>query len=377
MNIIIGADIVPTQSNERVFSGGDIDALIGEDLKSVLSKADYRIFNLETPLVDSLCPIKKCGPTLAATKETIVGIKKIGVDLFTLANNHILDQGIQGIQSTVSTLDSVGISWIGIGDNVTRMECSKIVDIEEKKIGVFACAEHEFSIALEDKPGANPFDARFSISQISSIKTKCDYLVVLYHGGKEEYKYPTPELQKNCRSIIDAGADIVICQHSHCIGCEELYKKGRIVYGQGNFIFDEGSNELWNTSLLVEIRDNFEVGYIPIIKKDYGIRLASDIEKQTIMSDFITRSEKIQSEAFIKESFESLCAERENHYLLRLLGVNRLSFLFRIMNRITNRKWENYVIKKRLNSSYLLTLINFIECEPHREILLTILKKRV
>ena len=62
MNIVIGADLVPTESNIELFEKGDIDTLIGNELKDIILGADYRIFNLEVPLVNETSPIKKCGP---------------------------------------------------------------------------------------------------------------------------------------------------------------------------------------------------------------------------------------------------------------------------------------------------------------------------
>lgn len=104
MRIIIGADLVPTESNYELFNNADVDALIGSDLNNVLSEADYRIFNLEVPLTNVEAPIAKCGPNLISPPSTIEGIKSIGVDFLTLANNHILDQGEQGLYSTIDIL---------------------------------------------------------------------------------------------------------------------------------------------------------------------------------------------------------------------------------------------------------------------------------
>lgn len=97
-------------------------------------------------------------------------------------------------------------------------------------------------------------------------------MIVLYHGGKEQYRYPSPNLQKTCRKLVEKGADLVVCQHSHCIGCREEYLQGTIVYGQGNFLFDDEENEYWQTSLLIMISDDFEVKYIPLKKNKNTVR---------------------------------------------------------------------------------------------------------
>ena len=218
MEILIGADLVPTQSNWKEFAAGDIRSLLGDELCSLLAGADFRVFNLEAPLTDEEHPIAKCGPNLRIPTDTAPGLKAIGVDLVTIANNHILDQGEQGILSTISTLRSCGIACIGAG--LTPQEAAKpyILEKDGMRVGFYPCAEHEFSIVTEKSAGANPFDPLWSLDHIQELKAQCDYVIVLYHGGKEEYRYPSPELQKVGRRIAEKGADLVLCQHSHSIG---------------------------------------------------------------------------------------------------------------------------------------------------------------
>ena len=238
MQIIIGADLVPTSSNSGLFSSGKVEELVDASLMKILNESDYRIFNLEVPLSDVERPIVKCGPNLIAPSATIAGFKALHVDLLTLANNHILDQGEKGLSSTLQALSQHNIEYVGAGMDSEQAAQPFIFSFSEKKIGVYACAEHEFSIATVLTAGANPFDPLWSFDHVSSLKEKCDYVIILYHGGKEHYRYPSPGLQKVCRRFIDKGADLVVCQHSHCIGCEEKYNNGTIVYGQGNFLFD-------------------------------------------------------------------------------------------------------------------------------------------
>src|SRR5699024_1436352 len=108
-------------------------------------------------------------------------------------------------------------------------------------------------------PGANPFDPLESFDHIQELKSKCDYVIVLYHGGKERYRYPSPYLQKVCRKFAQKGADLIVCQHSHCIGAYEEFEGSTIIYGQGNFIFNTLNNEFWNTSLLIKVEITNEI----------------------------------------------------------------------------------------------------------------------
>lgn len=373
MKLLIGADLVPTKSNQDLFANADVTTLVGEELLALICSADYRIFNLEVPLTDTAMPIPKNGPALIAPTAAIAGYKALGVDLVTIANNHIMDQGAQGLYSTMQLLEENQIAHIGGGDSLKTACRPYILECDHKKIGVYACAEHEFSIARADAPGANPFDPLESLDHIVALKEQCDYVVVLYHGGKEHYRYPSPQLQKTCRKLVEKGADLVVCQHSHCIGCEENYLKGKIVYGQGNFLFDGGKSEYWQTSMLLQIDDDFSVSYIPLLKQDNGVRLATGEAAVQILSQFTERSEQIQRTGFVAEQYRSF-ANAQTHYLMRLSGINNRSIFFRVLNRVTNGKYQQYLLKRKLDAQKVLMLINFMECEAIREVVVEALR---
>ena len=369
MSILIGADLVPTRTNYDIFRLADIDKLVGAKLKEILTNADYRIFNLEVPLTDKNAPIDKCGPNLIAPENTINGIKSIGVNLFTLANNHIMDQGAQGLTSTLELLQKNEISYVGAGKN--RSEASKpyIFMFKDKKIGVYACAEHEFSIAGENSCGANPFDALETPDNISELKRAVDYVIVLYHGGKEHYRYPSPNLQKVCRKLVDKGADLIVCQHSHCIGCMEEYNGGTIVYGQGNFLFDHSESEYWRTSLLVQIDEDFKITYIPIVKYEAFVRLAESDKADDIIEQFNVRSEEIKLDGFIDNKYSAFAQDKIAEYLAAVSAMNNV-FVYRAVNKLTNHKFEKWIISRKYNRKTRLMLQNFVECEAHRELML-------
>ena len=330
MRFLIGADLVPTETNYKYFENGDSVTLVGDKLKEIFDSADYRVFNLEVPLIDVAEPIAKCGPNLIAPTYTINGYKALGANVLTLANNHILDQGEQGLYSTIKLLEENGIAYLGAGDNLSEASKPYIIEKDGEKIGIYACAEHEFSIASEDSPGANPFDPLDSQDHITDLKSVCDYVIVLYHGGKEHYRYPSPRLQKVCRKICDKGADLVVCQHSHCIGCEEKYNNSVIVYGQGNFLFDNSESGFWQTSLLIDLDTcNREIKYIPLRKHGAGVRFAID-DGDDILSSFYNRSELIKDKNFVADEYRKFAASIKMKYLMAVCGTG---IIFRIINR--------------------------------------------
>lgn len=366
MQLLIGGDLVPTQSNINYFSNGDITTLLGDELLATWNAADIRIFNLEVPLTDDEDPISKCGPNLIAPTSTVKGIKALNPSLVSVANNHILDQGEQGLKSTEQILTKNEIPHVGIGDNLYEASQPYILECEGIRIGVYACAEHEFTIATATSAGANPFDPLESLDHIQNLKAMCDYVIVLYHGGKEHYRYPSPYLQRVCKKIADKGADLVVCQHSHCIGCYEQYGNSTIVYGQGNFLFDNSKSDFWTTSLLISLilcKNDVKIEYIPFIKYENTVKLAKKKQLDEILNAFKNRSKQILQPNFIEKEYAIFAESKFDRYLSELHGD---SLIFKVCNKLLKRKLTKAMYSKKA----LIRIQNFIECEAHRELLL-------
>lgn len=378
--LIIGADIVPTNSNEIFFKSGNMEEIVDENLLDLLKTVDYRIFNLEVPLTDMETPISKAGPNLIAPLAAIEGIKALGVNFVTLANNHIMDQGEQGLVSTIEVLNKAAISHAGAGSDLEDAIKPYIVHLAGVSFGIYCCTEHEFSVADEELPGANPFEPLESFDHIVKLRQMCDYVICLYHGGKEHYRYPSPYLQKVCRKLVEKGCDLVVCQHSHCIGCEEKWGNGRIVYGQGNFLFDNSESEYWQTSVLIDLSVNddleMKINYIPIEKHNQGVQLAKRTTKEQILKEFFERSKEIELyPESIAEHYTSFAADYSKQYLYIASAGNHRSWL-RILNGLFGNVWEKY-FNRVFGRRESLSLKNIIECEAHRELFLEVLNRKI
>lgn len=374
MRILIGADIVPTLSNQQYFEEEQMEKIVDSRLFELLKKADYRVFNLEVPLTDQSMPIEKAGPNLIASVNSAVGLKQLGINFLTLANNHILDQGEQGLWSTMEQLDKNKISYAGVGHTHAEAAKAHIVEMEGKKIGIYCCAEHEFSIVSAKQAGANPFDPLESLDHIVALRAQCDYVICLYHGGKEHYRYPSPNLQKTCRKIVEKGADLVICQHTHCIGCEEKWQDGTIVYGQGNFLFDHSQSEFWQTSVLVSVDTNTKkIEYIPLRKNGKGVRLAVEDDATKILTEMMQRTEEIKKEDFIEKQYRAFALQIRELYL-KTGDPIATSFAFRVVNKLLRHKLMPWYLDRKLKKNRQF-LINFVECEAHREVYMNGIKE--
>jgi poly-gamma-glutamate synthesis protein (capsule biosynthesis protein) len=365
IQILIGGDLAPTPSNSLSFSKGDMEELVDKGLLDILREAEIKVFNLEVPLTDQQNPIFKDGPNLSASTSVIKGIQVLAPTGLNLANNHIMDQGKAGLIDTIELLKDSNIKYTGAGIDYDEASRPLVLESEGRRIGIYACAEHEFSIAGKDEPGANPLDLLGTFDHISALNSVCDYLIVLHHGGKEHYRYPSPDLQRVCRKMIKSGADIVVCQHSHCIGSSEQFEGGTIVYGQGNFLFDRHDNEFWNTSLLVKINlsDKPEIEYIPLMKEGNGVRLADNLEGDNILSEFQNRSEQIKNPGFVSSEFDKYSLQYGQYYLATLAG---LGTNLRRADKVLNRPFTRLIYSRKK----LDTIRNHFECETHRELII-------
>lgn len=273
----------------------------------------------------------------------------------------------------MNVLSANKIAYLGAGKNFQKARKPIIIGKYGLKVGLYACAEHEFSIATENSGGANPFNALDISDEIVKLKRRCDYLIVLYHGVKEYYRYPSPMLQKRCRKMIEKEADLVICQHSHCIGCREEYQRGKIIYGQGNFIFDRWpmSNPFTYSSFLIKVDVGSElvVTEIPIIRYGSGIHIAEGSERENILHDYRMRSKAINDENFLQNEYKKFAVHKLNEYLSVFLGKN---LILRGGNKIMGHR----LVSNLLNQNSYLMIQNFLECEAHHEFFLNGIKNR-
>ena len=380
IKIKIVGDIAPIGINENLFINKNAERLFS-GFHDLLAQSDLAIANIECPLTDTCKPIRKLGINLKASTKCIKGIKLSCISLASLANNHIMDYGVSGLKDTMSLFSNAAISTIGAGTDRNDAAKPFIKRIRGFTIAVLSAADREFSeFSLDAGGGANNIDIIKLNNDIQNIKKRADFIIVLLHRGVELYPYPSPGLQRLCRFLIEVGANIIICQHSHVIGSFETYKNGLIVYGQGNFIFQARKyTRAWFTGLLVNleidpIKKSFRHDFIPF-EQDFnkgGLKPPNETDTEAILSGFFNRSEELKDENAIKFRWQKFCSDIRPNYI----------FNYRFPNFAFNNKYFNYLSNKIANMMPQLSLsknntmwnLQMIRCEDHREIAETILK---
>ncbi len=314
MKTLFLGDIAPYKNGAELFKSGDLGKIFG-DVLPITRGRDFVCANLECALTERGEEIKKFGPNIKSPTETAEVLKRFGIDLVGLSNNHSFDMGVEGIKDTMAALDGAGVDYTGFGENYEDARKNYIFEKDGERIAVIAVCEHEYSYALENRMGARPYDEYDTVEDIREAKKTCDRVVVMYHGGKEFSMYPSPRLYRACRAMVRNGADLVLCQHSHCIGCYEEYMGGHILYGQGNFHFlDPDPHEIWYTELCVEYDTKTnEISFIPLRTTDDYISLAKGEDKENIMSAFAKRNEELKSGEW-KRGWHEFCESMKGRY---------------------------------------------------------------
>ncbi len=321
MKTLLLGDVSPTVHNAHLFAEQNVSALFG-DATSVFEHRDFVFVNLECALTEAEKEIPKFGPPLKAPKETANVLKTLGVDCCGLSNNHVFDYGIDGMLDTLRALQGAGLGYTGFGKDYEDSRKNYTVEKNGERIAIVAVCEHEYSYALENRMGSRPYDEYDTMEDIRNAKKDHDRVIVIYHGGKEYSPYPSPRLHKLCHAMARNGADVVLCQHSHCIGCYEQYENCHILYGQGNFHFvrPDRKRASWHTSLAVEYDTaEHKISFVPLRAGNAGIGLAVGEDAEQIMKEFCERSQKLQNGEW-KDGWHAFCHGEAKDLYLTAIG---------------------------------------------------------
>ena len=259
------------ESVESTFNG-DYDKLF-EHIKPFLENRDIVFGNLEGVVTDqkfrvrgNIVPILQNlrSGLLSLTNvccrfyteyEAVASLKNAGFNVVSIANNHIGDAGISGIEDTIYNLENLQLEYVGGGMNPSDAHRPYIYS----KNGINVCLVAYSNIlssetweATETRAGISIYDDEKFARDIEQIKDKCDIIIVSLHFGEEDDSAPDPEEIETTHYIINKGADIIIGHHPHVIQPVEVYNRGLIAYSLGNFIFDQNSPEN-SRGLLLEI----------------------------------------------------------------------------------------------------------------------------
>ena len=364
MKVIVAGDFAPRARLAKQIEGKLFAEVFPENLREVIKSADFSFVNFESPVVEEgYKQIPKCGPNLRCTPEAAEAVKYAGFTGVTMANNHILDFGAEGLRKSVECCKAQELDIVGVGTNLKEAEKALYLEKDGKTIAVINCCEHEFSIATETEAGANPLNPVRQFYSIQEAKKKADYVLVIVHGGHEMFQLPSPRMVETYRFFIDAGADAVVNHHQHCYSGYETYKGKPIFYGLGNFCFDKEGNNIdsWYEGYMVELEiDNTYIKHTLYPYVQYKEEATVEIINNTTSFD-----ENISKLNAIISDPIALRETTETYYNSTVKVIKTLYQPYD--NRILNKLYRMHLLPSVVSKKKWLFIFNYINCEAHRD----------
>ena len=214
-----------------------------EHIKHITSSGDLNFANLESPISDRGTPASK-RYVFRARPQAVEVLLDGGFNLVSLANNHILDYGVEAMADTISILDSHGIAHAGAGMDLDSARRGYISEVNGVKVAVLAYTRaapmryYPAWQAEENKPGTMFYYRKDLIMEdLERVRQQVDVVIVSVHWGNEYTHSVNQEQVDLGRFLVDNGADLVLGHHSHAPQGIEFYQGKPIVYSLGNFLF--------------------------------------------------------------------------------------------------------------------------------------------
>lgn len=245
-----------------------------ELVREVLTKADIAFANLEGPLTTGGQPATQKQYVFRSPPDKVApALARAGIRVVSLANNHSMDYGWEGLTDTMRALDEAGIRHVGAGESLAAARRPAIVEVQGKRVAFLAYSltfPEEFWAAA-DKPGT-PFGHEEHVrADVAAARKRADVVLVSFHWGREGTTTLRDYQMQLGRAAIDAGASAVLGHHPHILQAVERYRDGVILYSLGNFVFGSYSADATRSVIaLLTFRDRqlASVRFVPINVKN-------------------------------------------------------------------------------------------------------------
>jgi poly-gamma-glutamate synthesis protein (capsule biosynthesis protein) len=239
-------DLMLARTIGEVLETGDLEYPF-EHVAAQLHDSDLTIGNLESALGSGGVPEGK-GYTFRAPPEAASALAQTGFDLLSLANNHAMDYGPALLVQAIATLNELGVQTIGAGEHDAAAHRPLLREVNGLQVSFlsFVDVPQEFRgfdtrnwQAQASRPGVAWADPSRMQLEIEFAQQDADLVVVLLHSGYEYIPEPSPPQVAAARAAMQAGADLVLGHHAHILQPIEFNPQGVIVYGLGNFVFED------------------------------------------------------------------------------------------------------------------------------------------
>lgn len=340
---------------------------IDGEVCDMLQEANHIIVNLEAPLSNPITdniPLKSGVRILNPIEDKLI-LSQLGVDTITLANNHILDYGIEGYNATIENLQSkYTLLGCGTWEEAYQMH---VFQSDEIQVGIINLCEYQFGMLADEWTQGNQAVGCAWINHpkvnefIVDCKKQVDKLIAICHCGIENEDVPLPEWRDRYRQMIRLGCDAVIAHHPHRVQGYEIYNNSPICYSLGNFCFvgNIQMDDEWNTGAVAMLdvtkeRVNISMRGVRVTNHQRTLSVFPESE----WNEYLSRKNCMLEGKVYMNFVDEMCLRKMKAYdeLLAMGGFFRAD----------SKKWIKNLGRKVLKRWNPIHVLNFLQCESHR-----------
>ena len=286
--------------------GKKVLGILSEEVVKIMNDSSVMIANSEFTVSNRGTPIKGKQYTFRAKPERLNIYYEMGVDMVTLANNHVYDYGSVAFNDMLKAFKDYKIPYIGAGKNLNEASGEYYFIVNGYKIGFINCSRAE---KYRLTPGATKnsegiflcYDTTNMVNKIKEVRKDSDYVITIVHYGRENSHELEKEQISSSYEYIDAGSDVIVGHHAHTLQGVEYYKDKPIIYNLGNFIFNP--LEIDTALFQIELNSDGSMKYkiIPALQKNEYTDLLTGSGKERVINDINSwsRNAKIDKDGYI------------------------------------------------------------------------------
>lgn len=225
-------------------------------ISAVLSAADVAMINLESAITTGGSPAPK-KYTFRAPPVALRALAAAGIDVATMANNHGMDFGLEGLRDSLAASDEYNFPIIGVGNNANQAYAPYVVNVHGQRLAFIGATQVLDTILIDDwtatadQPGlASAKTVDRLVQAVRATRQQADAVIVYLHWGRSMKPCPLPRQQQLARTLIDAGADILVGGHAHRLLAGGFLQGAYVHYGLGNFVWYNADGVSGRTGVL-------------------------------------------------------------------------------------------------------------------------------
>ena len=269
--------------------GKKVLGILSNDVVETMNNSDVMIANSEFTISKRGTALSGKQYTFRAKPERLSIYYEMGIDMVTLANNHVYDFGQTAFLDMLDSFVEYNIPHIGAGRNIEEAKKPYYFIINGYKFAFVNATRAEKYImtpeAKENTPGVfRCYDPTNLINLIKEVKLESDYVITIIHFGKEGSHELEKEQIDVAKKSIDAGASVVVGHHAHTLQGVEIYKDKPIIYNLGDFIFNSESEETAMFQIKLDQDGNMDYYLIPALQQNCYTKFLKDNDKQKLIN---------------------------------------------------------------------------------------------